>query len=278
MWCWWSLEHSWPTFASGSLLVSHFKLFKLFVSHFKTFQHINVKSYISCTAFFLIYILNIQHKTSRSLLSLQPSSRKRCKFTITIFPNVWGHSCCTVDSCYMSLLIVLINLKLMRHCCCCWQRRDLCLWPRDTQRTERALLPINKTIFGCNEGIGSPIREPSHPNFGRGRRGKLCCFKPSAGGRRSIEPAGISARALIVTRFIVLWLMDGLLTFGLQRTWTHWRQWDHQESLSGSRNVQNTKESLTFSQRHCWRPDSGIKGDEETQKKQSWDEKEIGHV
>ena len=79
--------------------------------------------------------------------------------------------------------------------------------------TERALLlSINKPIFGCNEGIGSPILERRHPNFGRGGQPNYVvsnCFKPSAGGRRSIERAGISARALIVTRFIVLWLMEG---------------------------------------------------------------------
>ena len=77
------------------------------------------------------------------------------------------------------------------------------------------LLSINKPIFGCNEGIGSPILERRHPNFGRGGQPNYVVsnhFKPSAGGRRSIERAGISARALIVTRFIVLWLMGGRAT------------------------------------------------------------------
>ena len=51
---------------------------------------------------------------------------------------------------------------------------------------------INKTIFSTsksNEGIGSPIPERSHPNFGRG--GKLCCL------RAGIE-SGIRARRLLL--------------------------------------------------------------------------------
>ena len=67
--------------------------------------------------------------------------------------------------------------------------------------------------------------------------------------------AGVSARALIVTRFIVLWLMEGAST-ALGRTAdlraaTHLdsRRSDHQQTLSRSRNVQSTETQRTFSQR-----------------------------
>ena len=141
-------------------------------------------------------------------------------------------------------------------------------------------MPINKTIFGTapmkafgvqyQRGAGSQILAAATPACWQIMLFQTIEEEDRAGWNKSAGSYCDSFHCALANgggRVGLLWARL-LLTFGLQRTWAGDTRIINR-AVSRSRIVQSrlTETQKTFSQRQC-SPDSGIKGDVETEKKQ----------